>query len=143
MNGNVHPAPRVRRLGTQPRLFALAIGTWAFHVATETVLLAGHATVAERLVTIGVVSVLAVLALIAFRRLGWVLQAAIAVLIGVAAAANGDVHVYDLTVHPEGTGLAGRGRSFAEVVRDVGGVATLVAGIWLPGLAIVLIWSRR
>ena len=136
----MHPAPRLPRLGTQPRLLAVATGTWAFHVATETVLLGGHTTVAERLVPVGVVSVLAVLALIAFRRPGWALQAAIAVLIGVAAAANGAVHVYDLTVHREGPGLAGGGPSFAEVVRDVGGVATLVAGTWLLGLAIVLIW---
>ena len=138
MDGRVHPAPRLPRMGTQPRLLALAIGTWAFHVATETVLLGGHATVQERLVPIGVVSVLAVLALIAFGRPGLVLRSAIAVLIGVAAAANGAVHVYDLMVHRAGTGLAGRGPTFAEVVRDVGGVATLVAGIGLLGLAIVL-----
>ena len=137
------PPPRLPRMGTQPRLLALAIGTWAFHVATETVLWAGHATVQERLEPIGVASVLAVLALIAFGRPGLVLRAAFTVLIGVAAAANGAVHVYDLTVHRHGTGLAGRGSTFAEVVRDVGGVATLVAGIGLLGLAIVLLWRTR
>ena len=143
MDGNVRPPPRLPRLGTESRLVALAVGTWAVHVATETVLRAGHATVQERLEPIGVASVLAVLALIAFGRPGLVLRAAIAVLIGVAAAANGAVHVYDLTVHRHGTGLAGRGSTFAEVVRDVGGVATLVAGIWLLGLAIVLLWRTR
>ncbi len=143
MDGRVHPAPRLPRMGTQPRLLALAIGTWAFHVATETVLLGGHATAQERLVPIGVVSVLAVLALIAFGRPGLVLRVAITVVIGVAAAANGAVHVYDLMVHRAGTGLAGRGPTFAAVVRDVGGVATLVAGICLLGLAVVLLWRMR
>ena len=142
VDGNVHPERRLPRLGTESRLLALAIGTWVVHVATETALRAGHATVRERLEPIGVVCVLAVLALIAFSRPGLVARAAIAVLIGVAAAANGAVHVYDLTAHHGGTGLAAGGSTIAEVVRDVSGVATLVAGIWLLGLAIVLSWRK-
>ncbi len=130
--------PRSPQLGTESRLLALALGTWVLHVATETSLRAGQATVQERLVPVGVVAVLAVLALIAFRRPGWVLRSAIAVLIGVAAAANGAVHVYDLAVDHD----AARGSTLAEVVRDVSGVATLVVGIWLLGLAIVLPWRR-
>lgn len=141
MDGNVHPEPRLRRLSTQPRLLALAIGTWALHVATGTVFRAGHVTVQERLEPIGVVAVLAVLALVACRRPRLLLRTAIVVLIGAAAAANGAVHVYDLTVHRDGTGLTPGGPTFAEVVQDVGGLATLVAGIWLLGLAIV--WVRR
>ena len=134
----MNPEHRLPKLGTESRLLALALGTWVLHVATETSLRAGQATVQERLVPVGVVAVLAVLALIAFRRPGWVLRSAIAALIGVAAAANGAVHVYDVTVNHD----AARGSTLAEVVRDVSGVATLVAGIWLLGLAIVLPWRR-
>src|SRR6185436_9708435 len=58
------------------------------------------------------------------------------------AAANGAVHVYDLT-HRSGTpGPLDRGPSLADVLRDVGGVATSIAGIGLLGLGIVLVRRR-
>ena len=62
------PESRLPQLGTESRLLALALGTWVLHVAIETSLRAGQATVQERFVPVGVVAVLAVLALIAFRR---------------------------------------------------------------------------
>ena len=119
---------------THTRLLILATATWGLHVASETLFRAGLATVQARLEPMAVVLVLTAVALVAFTRSGLLAQASIASLIGVLAAANGAVHVYDLT-HRRGTpGPLDRGPSLADVLRDVGGVATSIAGIGLLGL---------
>ena len=127
---------------THTRLLILATATWGLHVASETLFRAGLATVQARLEPMAVVLVLTAVALVAFTRSGLLAQASIASLIGVLAAANGAVHVYDLT-HRRGTpGPLDRGPSLADVLRDVGGVATSIAGIGLLGLGIVLVRRR-
>jgi len=130
------------KLDTPTRLLILATATWALHVASETLFMAGPATARQRLEPIAVVVVLAALALVALTRWGLLAQAATASLIGVFAAANGSVHVYDLINRRGTAGPLDRGPSLADVLRDVGGVATLIAGFGLLGLALVLVRRR-
>lgn len=139
----LHPGAWLPRLDTQATLLLVATATWGIHVATETSFRTGHATTRERLEPLVVVLVLSAAALVACARPGWLGKASIASLIGVLAATNGGIHVYDLTVGREGTAPAMSGPSAATVVQDVGGLASLLAGLWLLGLAIVLMRRRR
>lgn len=139
----LHPGARLPRLDTQTALLLVATATWGMHVATETSFVAGHATARERLGPLVVVLVLSAVALVAGARPGWLGKASIASLIGVLAATNGGIHVYDLTVRREGAAPATSGSSAATLIQDVGGLATLLAGLWLLGLAIVLMRRRR
>ena len=139
----MHLRPRWPTLGTQMRLLILGTATWGLHVATETLFRAGHATVQERLEPMIVVSVLTAAAVMAFTRANVLAQASIAFLIAVLALANGAMHLYGLTIHRQAAHAPSPGANVAAALRDAGGVATLIAGTWLLGLAIVLLHRRR
>jgi fermentation-respiration switch protein FrsA (DUF1100 family) len=140
---DVHLRPRWPTLGTQTLLLILATATWGLHVATETLFRAGHATFQERLEPMIVVSVLTAAAFMAFTRANVLAQASIAFLIAVLALANGAMHLYGLTIHRQAAHAPSPGANVAAALRDAGGVATLIAGTWLLGLAIVLLHRRR
>ena len=125
------------------RLLILGTATWGLHVATETLFRAGHATVQERLEPMIVVSVLTAAAVMVFTRANVLAQASIAFLIAVLALANGAMHLYGLTIHRQAAHAPSPGANVAAALRDAGGVATLIAGTWLLGLAIVLLHRRR
>lgn len=139
----MHLIPRWPTLGTQMRLLILATATWGLHVATETLFRAGHASVQERLEPMVVVSVLTAAAFMAFTRANILAQASIAFLIAVLALANGAVHLYGLTIHRRAAHAPYPDVGVADALRDAGGVATLIAGTWFLGLAIVLLHRRR